>query len=82
MALLGTLGLVLVIANTALASTPVWLRQAAQTSTPQYADAPDAVVLLDEQITTVSPDGEVRTIFRKAYKILRPGGSSKGIVLV
>lgn len=80
--LLCGLGIFLVLGSTAFAATPGWLKQAAQTSVPSYSDAPNAIVLLDERVTTVSPAGEVRTTFRKAYKILRPGGSNKGIVAV
>jgi hypothetical protein len=78
----GAMLLSLLIGSVAFASTPDWLKQAAQTSVPEYSDAPDAVVLLDERLTTVAPTGEVRITFRKAYKILRPGGSNKGIVRV
>jgi hypothetical protein len=66
----------------AFAGTPDWLKRAAQTSLPAYPDDPDAVVLLDERVTTVSPAGEVRTTYRKAYKILRPAGRTRGIVYV
>ena len=76
------LALLLALAPSVFAGTPQWLKQAALTSVPEYAEAPDAVVLLDERLTTVSPSGEIRTTFRKAYKILRPGGTPKGKVLV
>jgi hypothetical protein len=76
------LALLLALTGTAFAGTPQWLKQAALMSVPEYTDAPDAVVLLDERLTTVSPSGEIRTTFRKAYKILRPGGTSKGQVVV
>ena len=66
----------------AFAGTPNWLQQAAQTTLPTYPDDPDAVVLLDERLTTVSPGGEVRTTYRRAYKLLRPAGRTRGIVTV
>jgi transglutaminase-like putative cysteine protease len=66
----------------AFAGTPDWLKQAAQKTLPTYPDDPDAVVLLDERLTTVSPGGEVRTSYRRAYKILRPTGRTRGIVTV
>jgi transglutaminase-like putative cysteine protease len=66
----------------AFAGTPNWLQQAAQTVLPTYPDDPDAVVLLDERLTTISPGGEVRTTYRRAYKILRPAGRTRGIVTV
>ena len=66
----------------ALAGTPDWLKQAAQVPLPTYPEDTDAVVLLDETLTTVSPAGEVHVTYRKAYKILRPEGRSKGILSV
>lgn len=66
----------------AFAGTPDWLKQASQTTLPTYPDDPDAVVLLDERLTTVSPRGEVRTTYRRAYRILRPSGRNRGIVTV
>lgn len=65
-----------------VAGTPDWLKQAAENQLPTYSDDPDAVVLLDERVTTVSAGGEVRTTYRKAYKILRPAGRTRGIVYV
>lgn len=64
----------------ASASTPDWLRQAAQAPLPSYSEDTDAVVLLDETVTSVSASGEVHTTHRKAYKILRPQGRKFGIV--
>jgi hypothetical protein len=66
----------------AFASVPDWLKQVAQAPLPPYPDDTDAVVLLDERLTTVSPTGEVRTTCRKAFKILRPEGRIKGTVYV
>jgi Domain of Unknown Function with PDB structure (DUF3857)/Transglutaminase-like superfamily len=76
-----TAAMILAVATGALASTPEWLRQAAQTPLPSYPDDANAVVLLDERITTVTP-GEIRTTYRKAYKILRPQGRRLGTVIV
>ncbi len=72
----------LALGPSAFAAAPQWMKQAALTSLPEYAEAPDAVVVLDERLTTVSSSGEIRTTYRKAYKILRPGGTPKGKVLV
>src|SRR5260370_15262494 len=66
----------------AFAGTPDWLKQAVQVPLPTFADDTDAVVLLDERLTTVSPAGEIRTTYRKAYKILRPEGRTKGTLYV
>ena len=42
----------LACSSIASASAPEWLRAAAQTPLPKYADDTDAVLLLSEQITT------------------------------
>src|SRR5215469_8161190 len=69
-------------ASSAFAGTPEWLKRASQVPLPTYSDDIDAVVLLDETATTVSPSGEVHTTHRKAFKILRPGGRNRGTVHV
>jgi hypothetical protein len=67
--------LALLTASPALrASTPDWLRAAAQQTLPEYPKDTNAVVLLSEQITTVKDSGEIETLYRVAYKILRPAG--------
>jgi hypothetical protein len=58
----------------ACATTPDWVRAAAaQTVTGTDKDTP-AVVLLDEQSTTVSETGETSTLYRRVVKILRTQG--------
>src|SRR5215469_18016901 len=74
--------LLVLSATSAFAGTPDWLKRAAQAPLPTYADDSDAVVLLDEITTTVSPSGEVHTTHRKALKILRPEGRDRGRVHV
>lgn len=64
------------------AGTPEWLRTAAQSPVPHYSDDTNAVVLWDEQVTTVKDNGEIKTQYRRAYKILRPEGRDHGIVTV
>lgn len=53
---------------------PEWLRAAAQEKLPEYPKQEEAVaiVLLDEQQTTVKDKGEIEIRIRRAYKILRP----------
>ena len=66
--------LVLFLGSTAVAGTPDWLRALAGQPLPKYPDNTNAVVLLDEQLTSVDHEGEVKTLYRRAYKILRPEG--------
>ena len=70
--------LVLFLGSTAVAGTPDWLRALAGQPLPKYPDNTNAVVLLDEQLTSVDHEGEVKTLYRRAYKILRPEGRKHG----
>jgi hypothetical protein len=47
---------------------------------PEHDDKTDAVRLYSEKMTTVQPDGKIKTLEREAYKILRPDGRSYGMV--
>ncbi len=60
---------------------PDWLKMAARESLPQYQDAP-AVMLRNEQIAMVDDSGEVSTVYRCAYRILRAEGRGFGIVQI
>ncbi len=53
---------------------PDWLRAASQDKLPDYPKETEAVVLLEEQYTTVKDNGEIETRCRRAYKLLRPEG--------
>jgi hypothetical protein len=64
------------------AGVPDWLRQLARAPLPAYKADIAAVVLLDEEITTVSENGEIHTVYRRAVKILRPTANEYGQVRV
>ncbi len=71
-------GALLVVAGAlpASAGTPQWLSSAASTPIPlKLTENVDAVMLLGEEITTVEGDGEIRTLTRRAFKILRQAGA-------
>jgi uncharacterized protein DUF3857/transglutaminase superfamily protein len=59
---------------TAAAGVPDWLRTAATTPLAKYPEETKAVLLFSEQVTSVKDSGEIRTLYRNAYKILRPEG--------
>jgi len=61
---------------------PAWLHNLATASLPKYPDDPPVVTLLDERIVAVKDSGEIRTVRRRAYKILRPQGRDFGTVVV
>src|SRR5262249_39263800 len=62
------------LSGAACAGTPDWLRALANAPAKKYADDVNAVVLLDEEETTVHDNGEIVTQGRRAYRILRPEG--------
>src|SRR5215469_9712753 len=66
----------------AVAGVPDWLRTAAAEQLPKYADETPAIMLRNEQMTNVKSSGEVTTVYRAAYKILRPEGRRYGVVRV
>lgn len=66
----------------AAAGTPDWLRALAHQPLPKYPDDTNAVVLWDEQLTTVNQQGEIKTLYRRAYKILRAEGREHGTLVV
>jgi hypothetical protein len=74
--------LLLSLGSSAFAGSPDWLREVARQPLPSYPDDVKGVTLLDEQITTVNDKGEIKTVHRGAYKILRNSGRELGKVVV
>ncbi len=72
----------LVLPGLAKGSAPDWLRAAATRQVPVYSGDVDAVVLVRDQLTTVSSSGEIETRYRVGLKILRPAGRSRGWIRV
>ncbi|MEA3007130.1 MAG: hypothetical protein QOI94_2399, partial [Acidobacteriaceae bacterium] len=68
--------LVATVPHAALAANafPDWIVQAAGTSLPSYPSTVGAVVLLDDRLVTVAPDGRATERERRVIKILRPRG--------
>lgn len=64
------------------AGAPEWLRAVARAPVPSYPADVNAVLLLNEQVTSVNDRGEIKTVYRRAYKILRPQGREYGHVRV
>lgn len=77
-ALLLTLALLVVAipaqANAAGDETPAWVQQAAAIKVPTYDKDVPGVVLVDDQITTVDPDGRVVEVYNYAIRILQREG--------
>jgi hypothetical protein len=61
-------------ASTAVADAPAWMHAAANAALPTYDAKTVAVLVYSEDVTTVMPDGKIKGIERRAYRILRPEG--------
>src|SRR5713226_3173066 len=79
---LTALAAILAFAPAARADAPVWLRALTAAPLSKYSEETDAVILLDERIITVKDSGETKTLYRRAYKILRPEARRLGHVVV
>jgi hypothetical protein len=58
----------------AAVKVPQWLLDEASRILPSFPEGTEAVVLLDDQKTVVTPKGVMRMTGRRAVKVLRPGG--------
>lgn len=63
-------------------SVPDWVKEAAQQTVPHYSESTKAVVLLNETVFTVAPDGRATTHVREAVKVLRPTGREEAVPIV
>jgi Domain of Unknown Function with PDB structure (DUF3857)/Transglutaminase-like superfamily len=63
------------------ADAPAWMHAAASAPLPAHDEKTDAVVLYSEDVTIVQADGNVKSIERRVYKILRPGGREFGVAI-
>ncbi len=61
------------------ADAPTWMHTAANAPVPPHDEKVDAVTIYSEDITIVLSEGKMKTIERRAYKILRVGGKDYGV---
>ncbi|MGB8474540.1 MAG: DUF3857 and transglutaminase domain-containing protein, partial [Candidatus Acidiferrum sp.] len=61
---------------------PQWMHALVNAPLPAHDEKTDAVLLYSEDILSVQENGKVKSIERRAYKILRPDGREHGTVLV
>src|SRR5258708_39920054 len=61
---------------------PAWMHALVSAPLPAHDEKTDAVLLYSETNVNVLSADKIRTVVRKAYKILRPGGREYGTVLV
>jgi hypothetical protein len=61
---------------------PSWMHGLVSAPLPAHDDKTDAVLLYSETNVNVVSADKIKTVVRKAYKILRPGGRDYGTVFV
>jgi uncharacterized protein DUF3857/transglutaminase superfamily protein len=59
---------------------PAWMHALVSTPVPEHDEKIEAVLLYSEDVLTVKPDGKMKRLKRRAYKILRATGKDYGIV--
>jgi Domain of Unknown Function with PDB structure (DUF3857)/Transglutaminase-like superfamily len=62
------------------ADAPAWMHNAATAPLPDHDEKTDAALLYSEDVTTVQPNGKIKTLKRRVFKILRPDGRRYGTV--
>src|ERR1041384_7858871 len=69
-------------ANAGDASAPQWMHALVSAPLPAHDEKTDAVLLYSETNVTVISTDKVKTVERRAYKILRPEGRDHGEVVI
>jgi hypothetical protein len=67
-------------AGTRGGDAPQWMHTLVNAPLPAHDEKTDAVLLYSEDILNVQSNGKIKSIERRAYKILRPGGRERGTV--
>jgi len=62
------------------ADAPAWMHALMSAPLPPHDEKTDAVLLYAEDILNVQGNGKIKSISRRAYKILRPDGREYGTV--
>jgi uncharacterized protein DUF3857/transglutaminase superfamily protein len=63
------------------ADAPQWMRALVNAPLPPHDEKTDAILLYSEDTLNVQPNGKIKSIERRVYKILRPAGRDRGMVL-
>jgi len=71
-------GFLILSARAFAGDAPAWMHALTAAAVPAHDDKADAVELYSEDILNVASNGKMKTIQRRAFKILRPGGKGYG----
>ena len=59
---------------------PTWMHQQVNAAVPAHDEKTDAVILFEEKVLTVLPNGKIKKLDRQVIRILRPGGEAWGTI--
>src|ERR1700746_2825379 len=62
------------------ADAPSWMHSLVNAPVPAHDERTEAVLLYSENILNVQANGKIKSIERRAYKILRTGGREYGMI--
>ena len=62
------------------ADAPVWMHQQVNAALPAHDEKTVAVILFEESVLTVQPNGKIKRLDRQVVRILRPGGETWGTI--
>jgi len=79
---LGIVAAILAYAPPAVGDAPSWMHALVNVPLPDHDEKTDAVLLYSETDVTVVAADKIKTVERRAYKILRPQGREYGTVWV
>ena len=69
-------------ARLAAADAPGWMHTLVSAAVPAHDEKTDAVEMYSERIVTVASADKIKTLVRRAFKIIRPGGRDLGTVII
>jgi hypothetical protein len=77
----GLVILVLACPRAALAGdAPLWMHRQVNAALPAHDEKTNAVILFEESVLTVQPNGKIKKLERQVVRILRPGGEAWGTI--
>lgn len=75
-------GALALAAHSLAGDAPAWMHALASAPLPARDEKTDAIQMYSERIVTVQSADKIKTLVRKAYRILRPGGRDLGTVMI
>lgn len=68
------------VPRSAAGDAPAWMHALTGVPLPAHDEKTDAILLYAEDVLNVQANGKIKSISRRAYKILRPDGRAYGLI--